>query len=301
VPRGRISPADQALIAELDERGLPVTRYQLERWRQRGLLPRPLVSHHARGTQTELTADSVEIATALADFSRRGRDWQQSVIWLYEWGYVSSEPALRETALWIVAQSENALTRAAQAMKELPSSDDLEAVEAFVEKLAKRRSGRPLRRSLLEVIRSRHPHLSQRELRERADTAELWSTYFQLHPNAPRDVDLLAAADGFVDATEARAFGWSPRDRPSMQRLRTIAPTVTRPEMEALARWYDYLEDVPGFEYIERGASRFVHALADVGTFRRRFSRNLKTPVNPARIYEFFDFEDDPADEKAHD
>lgn len=296
MPRGPISSADQALIDELAEHDLAVTRYQIERWRHRGLLPRPLVSHYAQGTQTELTADSVDIAAALADFSRSGRDWQRSVIWLYEWGYVPSEPALRETALWILAQSEKALTRSAQAMKAMPSSDDLEAVEALVATMAKRRTRRPLRRSLLEIIRSRHPHLSQRELRERADTAELWSTYFQLHPNAPRDPDLLAAADGFTDATEARAFGWSPRDRPSMQRLRTIAPTVTRPEMLALARWYDYLEDVPGFEYIERGASRFEHALADVGFFRRRFSRNLKTPVNPARIYELMDSDADEAD-----
>jgi hypothetical protein len=248
-----------------------------------------LVSHYAHGTQTELTVDSVEIAAALADFSTRGRVWQQSAIWIYEWGFVPSETALRETAIWVVAQTEKALAQTAEVVRDLPSRDDLEAVEAFMAMVAKRRTRRPLRRSLLEMIRSRHPHLSQRELRERADTAELWSTYFQLYPNTPRDPDLLAAADGFADSLEARAFGWSPRDRPSLQRLRTVAPTITRPEMEALARWYDYLEDVPGFEYIERGASRFVHALADVGTFRRRFSRNLKTPVNPARIYELFD------------
>ena len=79
---------------------------------------------------------SVDIAAALADFSRSGRDWQRSAIWLYEWGYIPSEPALRETALWILAQSEKALTRTAQAMKAMPSSDDLEAVEALVARMA---------------------------------------------------------------------------------------------------------------------------------------------------------------------
>jgi hypothetical protein len=238
-----------------------------------------------------LTADSLEIAAALADFSRRGRDWQHSAIWLYEWGFVPSESALRATAMWIVGRTEHAMKRTAETLKALPSGDDLEAVEALVAAMARRRNGRPLRRSLLEVIRSRHPHLSQRELRERADAAELWSTYFMLNPHAPRDLDLLAVADGFLDAAEAKSHGWSPRDRSSIQRIKAIAPSVTRPEMLAMARCYDLVEDVPGFEYIERGAFKFEHALADVAYFRRHHSRNLRTPVNPSRIYEAFDLD----------
>lgn len=251
-----------------------------------------MVSHHARGTETELTADSVEIASILAQVSSRGRDWQQSTIWLYEFGFVPSESALRETAIWLVAKADGALRRAARSVAELPSADDVDAVEAFLERVARCRSSRPLRRSLREAIRARHPHLSQRELRERADSAEFWSTFFQLFPSASRDPDLMAVADGFRDAQEARAFGWSPRNRPSIARIRRIAPTVTRPEMEALALCYDRLVDVPGFEHLERGASRFEHALADISSLRKQFSRSLKSPVSQDRIFESLLIED---------
>lgn len=264
-----------------------------------------MVSHHARGTKTELPADSLDIALLLGEVSGRGRDWQQGAIWLFEWGFIPSECALRETAKWLLVKGEMALARAAKSVAEMPSADDVDAVEALLRRAARRKSSRPLRRNLRELIRARHPHLSQRELRERADSAEFWATYFQLFPGAPRDPDLLAVADGFQDANEARAFGWSLRNRPSMARLRTIASTVTRPEMEALVVCYERLMDVPGFEHLERGASRFEHALADVGYLRRQFSRNLRIPVSRERIFQFLlpevgaSEETDPASEGA--
>lgn len=290
-----MAPADIDLIEELGRRNAHVTRFQLERWRQRGLLPRALVSHHATGSSTELTADSVDTAEVLAAFSGRGRPWQLSVVWLYQFGLVPSEQALRETAAWMMARTERTLARTLSEIAIAPAADELAAVEALVSSRARRKAARPLRRSLLEVIRSRHPHMSQRELRQRADAAELWSTYFLLHPGVRggASLDLLAVADGFEDAAEAKAYGWSPRERSSFQRTKSVAPTVTRPEMRALAHCYDYLEGRPGFEYLERGAFRFEHALADVAMFRRNHSRNLRTPVNPAVIYNFFDLDDD--------
>jgi len=89
----------------------------------------------------------------------------------------------------------------------------------------------------------------------------------------------------------------SMRDRSSLQRIKAVAPTVSRPEMLALSRVYDYLEDKPGFEYIDRGAFRFEHALADVAMLRRQHSRNLRTPVNPRVIYDAFDLYESPTAE----
>ncbi len=294
MPRACISPADQALIAELAEHGVAVTRYQLERWRHRGLLPRPLVTHHGTGSRVALTDDSVDIAHILGSFSGRGHDWQHCTVLLYQYGYVPSETCLRETGTWILTGQDRALLRMSETMSRAPSTDDLDAIETFLAAMAKRRGARPLRHSLLEVIRSRHPHLSQRELRERADAAEVWTTYFLINPKAPRDLDLLATADGYLGLTEARSHGWSLRDRSSLQRIKVVAPTVSRPEMLALSRLYDYLEDKPGFEYIDRGASRIEHALADVAMFRRQHSRNLRTPVNPKVIYDAFDLYESP-------
>ena len=294
MPRACVSPADQALINELAELDVAVTRYQLERWRHRGLLPRALVTHHGTGSRVTLTDDSLDIAHILGSFSGRGHDWQRCTILLYEYGYVPSETCLRETGTWILTRQDRALLRMSETVSRAPSTDDLDAVETFLTAMAKRRGARPLRHSLLEVIRSRHPHLSQRELRERADAAEVWTTYFLINPKAPRDLDLLATADGYSGLAEARSHGWSLRDRISLQRIRAVAPTVSRPEMLALSRWYDYLEDKPGFEYIDRGASRFEHALADVAMFRRQHSRNLRTPVNPRVIYDAFDLYESP-------
>jgi hypothetical protein len=173
----------------------------------------------------------------------------------------------------------------------MPAGDDLEAVERLITNMGRAKSGRPMRRNLLEAIRSRHPHVSQPQLRERADAAELWTTYFLLHPRAysAEDRDLPAVADGFADADEARSYRWSPRERSTLQRTRAVASSITRPEMLALARCHDQLDDDPGFEYLERGAFRFEHALADIAMFRRQHSRNLSTPVNPRFIYETFD------------
>jgi hypothetical protein len=290
MPRAQVSPADQALLDELASREAPATRYQLERWRARGLLPRPIVIHDGVGTRTELTADSSDIAEVLAHVSGRGRPWQFTCVLLYQYGAVPSQKALRETARWLMEASDRAVARTTTHLRAEAAGDDLEAVERLITSLGRAKSGRPMRRNLLESIRSRHPHLSQRQLRERADAAELWTTYFLLHPRAysAEDRDLLAVADGFADADEARSYGWSPRGRSTLQRTRAVASSVTRPEMLALARCYDLLEDEPGFEFLERGAFRFQHALADIATFRRQHSRNLSTPVSPRFIYETF-------------
>jgi hypothetical protein len=281
------------LIAELADADIQVTRYQLERWRQHGLLPRPMVSHYATGAQTELPSDSLSMARILAGYSTRGRDWQASVIYLYECGFVASESALRAAAAWKIRKTDQAIERITRELKRQTDTDELEAVENLMATIKRRKSARTDRRNLLEVIRSRNPYLGQQELRYRADAAEFWTHYFALFPVTRNDPDLLAIADGFTDAAEGRAYGWTPKGRANAgKRIRAVAPTITRGEMAAMALVYEEFIDVPGFEYIDRGAPRFDHALADIANVRSRHSRNLRTPVNPATIYMDFGLEE---------
>jgi hypothetical protein len=75
MPRGRLGGATAALIGAVAEQGVVVSRYQIERWRASGDLPRP-VRHglgRGRGVAAEQPDEkTVQMALILAGGSRRG-------------------------------------------------------------------------------------------------------------------------------------------------------------------------------------------------------------------------------------
>lgn len=68
MPRGAVSRADQELIAALRALRLKVSPYQLERWRQNGLVPKNIRRSlgRGRGTTSELAPDALACAVTVA-------------------------------------------------------------------------------------------------------------------------------------------------------------------------------------------------------------------------------------------
>lgn len=147
------SPADQDLVRRVAESGYPVSVAQLERWRQRGLLPRPDVRHLGRGRGTRVVSYSeqvVEAAALLAEHARPRRPWQRIGVMLFAHGFPLREDALRACALYLGEQVQRlmraAWTRASLAPESRGSETDrLEdlaflAAEIFVQQRAGRRA-----------------------------------------------------------------------------------------------------------------------------------------------------------------
>ena len=97
MPRSNPSAADQALIAKLAASGLHVTPTQLERWRHRGLIPRPRVTRlEFGGSRVSDHPRAVERACRLlAEYSTRGRPWQIVAVAIFEESIDITESALR--------------------------------------------------------------------------------------------------------------------------------------------------------------------------------------------------------------
>lgn len=71
-------------MAEVRSAGVSVSAAQLERWRAKGLLPRASRTWRGRyGSESELPAGSLELATALGRRARRGQDWSELAIQIW--------------------------------------------------------------------------------------------------------------------------------------------------------------------------------------------------------------------------
>ena len=112
--RSSPSAADGRLIALLAEEDAVVSPAQLERWRQRGLLPRSRVLR--RGWGGSEVADHpqavLEAAYVLAQVAGRGRSWQYGGVILFERGFMLTTPCLRACATWVAESLRRRLSRA---------------------------------------------------------------------------------------------------------------------------------------------------------------------------------------------
>lgn len=128
--RSAPSVADRALIAALAEQDVSVSHAQLERWRQRGLLSRPLITRNPRrGTTVEPhDAEDAGAAKLLREVLGRGSSWQLGGVALFEYGFRMTESALRESAVWTISGLQRSVSNLWQeaAGRITPSSLDSE-------------------------------------------------------------------------------------------------------------------------------------------------------------------------------
>lgn len=123
MPRTAPSAADKALLQRLREEGLEVTQTRLERWRYRGLLPRPsVVKGRGAGSFVEPHGEGVyAAATVLARSSGRGVPWQEGAAALVAYDLPLSTAALRAAAVFYIESPLAAARRIwAEAVAALP-------------------------------------------------------------------------------------------------------------------------------------------------------------------------------------
>lgn len=134
MPKTPPSHADLALIAELTQLDVHVSRGQLDRWRQRGLLPRVTVerlgAHGSRALHDERTR---LIAGFLGACARRGLSWQALGLGLLVIGEPPAPRILRTCTWWVLDQLK------------LPDPDPALSPEELVE--AERKAEGPLFRN----------------------------------------------------------------------------------------------------------------------------------------------------------
>lgn len=175
MPRRAESSADSRLRASLADQGLFVSRYQLERWRQVGLMPRPRVVRVGFGGSRveDHPEDVFGVAEVLARESRRGRPWQQVAVEIFEYGFPLSESCLRECCMHIV-EGVQARLRAywdeASAMVPITSDDADDNAHVIAERavmiMRERRVMRPLLKFIRSYIDRSLPNSSKRERQE---------------------------------------------------------------------------------------------------------------------------------------
>ena len=127
--RAKPSAADLKLMDALDQEEIKITPFQLERWRQHGLLPRPTVIRQRRAGSTVLEhSDMTYRAAAILGLNaRRGSAWQDLVDVLILNGCTVAQENLREAAEWVVLKPRRRMARRwAEAVQGLPADFSLD-------------------------------------------------------------------------------------------------------------------------------------------------------------------------------
>jgi hypothetical protein len=121
--RAKPSAADAGLLDRLQELGFAVSGTQLERWRHIGVLPSNKRTYlgRGRGSTSEYTEASLEIAEAMAMTARRGRSIHEAILRiftvnpthcdLFEVGLPIPERAIRSSLEWFVRAGDQTLDR----------------------------------------------------------------------------------------------------------------------------------------------------------------------------------------------
>lgn len=159
MPRTPPSAADQDLIHALGVHGIKVTPFQLERWRQHGLLPRPTVMRQGQTGSTVVEhGEATRYAAALLGrYARRGSPWQDLVDVLILNRCTVAQESLQKATEWVVRKPGRRLARLwSEAVQGLPADfrldrDRLLQVADLVVELADRDRG--MRRELALVTR----------------------------------------------------------------------------------------------------------------------------------------------------
>jgi hypothetical protein len=158
VPRHEESEADAAMRAAVADVGLMVSRYQLERWRQLGLLPRARIRRATFGGSRALAHDgeAIDAAVFLASQSRRGRPWQLVGVDMFDRGYPLGENCLRACARYLVDRLQSRLRgywEEASAIVPLTSDDPDDQAHRIAERAVAIMRERRVNRALIAFIR----------------------------------------------------------------------------------------------------------------------------------------------------
>lgn len=175
--RGSPSAADLTLIRELAERDVVVSRYQLERWRARGLLPRPVVVRDRfGGSRVPVHPEgTLELVEFLATNSARSRPWQYLAIDMFEVGLDMSTSAVRAAAVYLIEKQIRPFRKAwASAEAATPAGDDPDEELADIGERTASLLPRAVQREVRAEIDLAHPSAGAHQRRELADRALTW-------------------------------------------------------------------------------------------------------------------------------
>lgn len=174
--RSDLSHADTELLSALSAEGLSVSPFKLERWRQRGLLARPIVLRGgARGSQVApVSEQALMAARVLAGLSGRGVAWQVAGLALFDEGLPLSESALRACAEWALARGVYervhrywAEAEQSLSLRHIDVDDDRAAVaEAAVDLIQRDRTLASLVSAVRTNLRRYHPNANRAEMEE---------------------------------------------------------------------------------------------------------------------------------------
>lgn len=178
--RSKESAADERLRAQLADEGMPISRYQLERWRARGLLARPMVVRTRFGGSevADHGEETLDAARVLAEISSQGRAWQWCGVFLFDEGYSLSPVCLQACATWFVERVQSKVRsywEEAGRLSPLRIEDGeerrLDQAEIAVALLKDAPRMRPLVRSIRLAVEQQLPQGSAQERREALHTA----------------------------------------------------------------------------------------------------------------------------------
>ena len=175
-----MSAADTELLTSLAAEGITASRSQLERWRQHGLLARPIVTRGGfRGSAVEPVGDSsVEACLILAEASGRGRDWRRAGLAIFDAGLPLSDSALRSCSQWIIDRGlhrriRNHWLEAEQSglLRHVDVEDDLAAVgKSAADRILADRYLQPYVGAVRRTLKPYHPTASHDQLKEALET-----------------------------------------------------------------------------------------------------------------------------------
>lgn len=275
------SAADGALRRELAEEGILVSRYQLERWRQHGLLPRAVVVRERFGgsrttPHPEATYDAARI---LGQMMGRGSRWQFAGAVLFGEDLPLSEATLRECAVWIVDQAHSLLMECWEEAGRLatpnpvsPEDERFEIAQIAVGLARRKRRLRGLMRVVRSQVAAFNPTATLAQQRDAFETSMLYRLLDIHRPGSLTEAETWLAISG-VTAPDFREV--TPL-LPSA--IRSCAETLTLAESYATR---EFLLAAHGVGLIE--LSPYSLWLEDVllHVLERRLEMGTKDPATP--------------------
>lgn len=201
----------RAMLADED---LTVSRYQLERWRRLGLMPRPTVVRSRFGGSAVLPHDEAarDAARVLAEISTRGRPWQYGGVLLFGDGLPLSETCLRNCGTWIIDRVQRRLrsywaeaTLMASPVHEDPQDEWHEIAEIAVRIAQGRRVMRPVMRAIRNDVYGYVPRGTLAERRDALSAALIYRFMDVAAPGSLTKEEEFLAITG-QEATDTRGI-----------------------------------------------------------------------------------------------
>jgi hypothetical protein len=240
--RGAPSAADRILMEVLAAENLQVSASQLERWRHRGLLPKPRVVHRGRGLGSAVIDHSTEVleaAALLAEVSKRGVPWQTLGNALFHWGYPLRQDCLQGCARrlgdGVQQKMRAAWLDASSTTASLGSRDDQfeDVAAAAAECFITRRSCRTLWAETIATVRAALPDSPADEIVNQAK-ASLGIRIADAAGAGPLSVEQLRIARYFSEHQDSRIAR-----QPLISERQVCAATLTTSEAYCIRDIYE--------------------------------------------------------------